>query len=102
MVWRSRPEEVTARSVLESFGPGARVGDVARRHRLLPSQLTTRCRQARDGGRALPLDAAGSLSLPEFAPSVVDAPDLAQEFCRDRIETGDMVIRVPRRILAGA
>ncbi|MCE6949530.1 transposase [Cereibacter sphaeroides] len=38
---RQWPDEVKARIVAESFAPGVRVGDVARRHGVLPSQLTT-------------------------------------------------------------
>lgn len=38
---RDWPDEVKAQIVLESLAPGARVVDVARRHRLPPSQLTT-------------------------------------------------------------
>jgi transposase-like protein len=75
------------------------VGDVARRHRLLPSQLTMWRRQARDGRLALPVDAPGLPTLAEFVPLVVDAPDPAptSDRSRDRIEieTGGMVIRLP-------
>ncbi|TDX22246.1 transposase [Rhodovulum visakhapatnamense] len=61
--WRSWPDEVKARIVLESFAHGARVGDVARRHRVLPSQLTTWRRQARI---AFPVDAPGLPTPAEF------------------------------------
>lgn len=68
---RQWPDEVKARIVAESFAPGVRVGDVARRHGVLPSQLTTWRRQAKDGHLALPWESLG-LSEPGFVPLVVD------------------------------
>ncbi|KAF0186664.1 MAG: hypothetical protein FD160_318 [Caulobacteraceae bacterium] len=53
----------------ESFAPGARVSAVAARHRVLPQQLTTWRRAAREGRLALPAD-AGEM----FAPLVIDPP----------------------------
>ncbi|MEM9147395.1 MAG: transposase, partial [Pseudomonadota bacterium] len=38
---RSWLDKEKARIVLESFAPGARVDDVARRHRLTPQHLST-------------------------------------------------------------
>jgi transposase len=96
---RTWPDEVKARIVMESFAPGARVGDVARRHRLLPSQLTTWRRQAREGRIALPVDAPSLPTPAEFVPLVVDAPAPTPRSDRSRdrieIETGGMVIRLP-------
>ncbi|MFO7856119.1 MAG: transposase [Paracoccaceae bacterium] len=66
---RSWSEEVKARIVAESFEPGARVVDVARRHGVAPQQVTTWRREARQGKLALPVDDA----LP-FAALVVDEP----------------------------
>ncbi|MCO8145855.1 transposase [Rhodovulum tesquicola] len=101
---RSWPDEVKARIVMESFAPGARVGAVARRHRVLPSQLTTWRRQAREGRIALPVDAPGLPTPAEFVPLVVDAPDPTPSSDRGRdrieIETGGMVIRLPGTIPA--
>ena len=37
---RRWPDEVKARIVAESFQPGARVGEVARRHDIIPHQLS--------------------------------------------------------------
>ena len=48
---RQWPDEVKARIVAESFVPGARVGEVARRHGVLPSQLTTWRRMGSCGKR---------------------------------------------------
>ncbi len=55
---RAWPYEVKARIVLESFEPGARVVDVARRYGIAPQQLTAWRRLARQGKLALPVDEA--------------------------------------------
>ena len=64
-------DEVKARIVAESFVPGARVGDVARRHDVVPSQLTTWRRLAREGRLALPWDFPGEPE-PGFVPLMVE------------------------------
>ena len=94
---RTWPDEAKARIVLESFAPGARVGEVARRHRLLPSQLTTWRRHAREGRIALPVDAPGLLTAAEFVPLIVDAPAAPPRSGQDRIEieADGLVIRLP-------
>ncbi len=46
---RSWPDDVKAQIVRESFEPGARVSEVARRHRISPQQLTLWRRAAREG-----------------------------------------------------
>ena len=53
---RAWPDEVKARIVLESFEPGARAVDVARRYGIAPQQLTAWRRLARQGKLALPVD----------------------------------------------
>ncbi len=65
---RRWPDEVKARIVRESFEEGERVGDVARRHGLLPQQLTSWRRAAREGRLAIPLDDGDA----GFVPVVVD------------------------------
>jgi len=66
---RTWPDEVKARIVLESFEPGARVVDVARRHGIAPQQLTAWRRLARQGKLALPVDEAATQT---FATLVID------------------------------
>ena len=96
---REWPDEVKSRIVGESFAPGARVVDVARRHRLLPSQLTTWRRHAREGRLALPEEAQGMERAAEFVPLVLEASESACSSGRSderiEIETGGVLVRLP-------
>ncbi len=66
---RSWPDAVKARLVLESLQPGARVGEIARRHGMAPQHLSSWRRHAREGKLALP---ASALCEPAFAALMVD------------------------------
>lgn len=68
--YRRWPEAVKARIVAESFQPGARVVDVARRHDLVPHQLSDWRRQARLGLLALPAEAMEGVSASAVAAFV--------------------------------
>jgi transposase len=73
--YRRWPEAAKARIVAESFQPGARVVDVARRHELAPHQLSDWRRQARQGLLALSaeaMEAVGTAAAPAFVPVSVD------------------------------
>lgn len=108
-VRRQWPDEVKARIVAESFVPGVRVGDVARRHGVLPSQLTTWRRMAKDGHLALPLESVG-LSEPDFVPLIAEedaapaaaaaVPSVAGKRMEMPIEVvvGAVVVRLPAEV----
>lgn len=103
--YRRWPAEVKARIVAESFQPGVRVVDVARRHGLAAHQLSDWRRHARQGLLVLPADAMTGMSednLPAFVPVSIkpDGPDPSEETDRTggaiTIEIGhDLVLRVP-------
>lgn len=100
---RTWPDEEKLRIVMESYVPGARVGDVARKYRLLPSQLTTWRRMAREGRFGLPPDVSGVPDAGGFVPLMLDGGSPCPPPNRDqRIEIvfGDMTIRLPATVSA--
>ncbi|MBE0455511.1 MAG: transposase [Roseovarius sp.] len=108
--YRRWPEAVKARIVADSFQPGARVVDVARRHEIAPHQLSDWRRQARQGLLALPAEAMDGLAddaLPAFVPVAVDGDAESPSVGADGaegvvgIELGcGLVVRVPGGVSA--
>ena len=108
--YRRWPDEVKARIVAESFQPGVRVVDVARRHGLAAHQLSDWRRRARQGKLVLSADAMADVSsdaLPAFVPVSVEPEDDAPSVEADgtggviTIEIGgELVLRVPADVPA--
>ena len=76
---RRWPEALKARIVAESFAPGARVVDVARRHGVVAHQLSDWRRQARDGILALPAELLIGLSPSSMPPAEIGFVPLSVE-----------------------
>ena len=92
---RRWPDEVKARIVAETFAPGARVADVARRHGLRPAHLSSWRRLARQGKLVLPADDG-----PVFAPLLLEeavsaASPRAEREGSIELEVGDVTVRLP-------
>ena len=102
---RRWPEAVKGRIVAESFAPGARVCDVARRYRMTGQQLTAWRRAARDGSLALPGDAVGPGALGLVSLEVDTAVEMAEGTAsaerRERLVVGrdDRIEIVAGRVL---
>ncbi|MFT6105343.1 MAG: transposase [Paracoccaceae bacterium] len=102
---RRWPNDVKARIVGESFQPGVRVIDVARRYQIIPHQLSDWRRQAREGLLVLPAEVmcqADAARASNFVPITVEAeaaPPPERQDAADGIidiQIGDgIVMRVP-------
>ncbi len=95
---RSWPDDVKGRIVAESFEPGARVADVARRHGIGAQHLSTWRRLARDGKIVVPVDEPMFARL-EITPQDEAVPDpLPGHFVE--IDTGGVTVRLPGDCMA--
>jgi transposase len=100
---RNWPPDVKGRIVRETLAPGATVSGVARRHGLMPQQVTTWRRLARQGRLALPEapenETAGEDDAGAFAALVVaeDPPPEPATAAEGSIElvVGTVVVRLP-------
>jgi transposase len=92
---RSWPEAVKAQIVVESFAPGARVIDVARRHGVAPQQVTAWRRDARKGRLALSVEDAAPFAalVVEEPPAAASAPSPPPPSMIE-IEAGGVVVRL--------
>lgn len=88
---RSWPDDEKGRIVMESFGPGARVCDVARRHGMTPQQLSTWRGLAKKGKLALP-ETPGTEAT--FAVLAVDDAIPRQGAGMIEIEAAGVVVRL--------
>ena len=91
---RSWPEAVKARIVAESFAPGARVVDVARRHQVAPQQVTAWRRDARKGRLTLPVDEAAPFAALVVEEPLAAAPAPSWPPPMIEIEAGGVVVRL--------
>jgi len=90
---RTWPDDVKGRIVAESFEPGVRVADVARRHGMAAQHLSTWRRLARDGKIVVPVDEPMFARL-EIAPQDDAVPDPPPGHFVE-IDTGGVTVRLP-------
>lgn len=88
---RSWPDEEKGRIVMESFAPGARVCDIARRHGMTPQQLSSWRGLAKKGKLALP-EIPGTEAA--FAVLAVDDAIARQGTGAIEIEAAGIVLRL--------
>ncbi len=99
--YRRWPDDVKARIVAESFQPGVRVADVARRHGLASHQLSDWRRQARQGLLALPAEMMAGVAEdgePAFVPVMVASEEKDKRPADGSITIefgGGVMMRVP-------
>ena len=91
---RTWPPEVKLRIVAESHAPGAMVSEVARRHRLMPSQLTTWRRLHREGK----LGPSPATTLPAFVPLMLAEPEAAASCPAPEPDMDPDLVTTPERL----
>lgn len=91
---RSWSEAVKAQIVAESFAPGARVVDVARRHGMAPQQVTAWRRDARQGRLALPVEDAAPFAALVVEEPLAAAPASSSPLPMIEIEAGGVVVQL--------
>ena len=96
---RRWPKDLKARIVAESFQPGARVVDVARRHDLAAHQLSDWGRQARQGLLTLPAELM--TSVPPFEDGPIEPAFVPLALTTEPEESGD-ALPVPEPVAAAS
>ena len=96
---RTWPDDVKGRIVAESFEPGARVADVARRHGMAAQHLSTWRRQAREGKIVVPVDEPMFARLEIGSQVEVASGSPTDGFVE--IDTGGITIRLSGDSAAG-
>jgi len=96
---RTWPDDVKGRIVAESFEPGARVSEVARRHGMAAQHLSTWRRLARDGKIVVPVDGPMFARL-EIAPQDEAVPEPPTDGFVE-IDTDGITIRLSGTTPAG-
>ena len=94
---RSWSDAVKAQIVMESYAPGAKVCDVARRHEMAPQHLSSWRSLAKKGKLVLPMpDDGESLFAPiAILPDAAPVPEAPPTDGMIVIEAGGAIIRVP-------
>jgi transposase len=100
---RSWPDEVKARIVRESLEPGARVSEVARRHRMSPQQLTHWRRATRQGRLPITVGCDEKVGDTPFVPlAIAVEQDEPVSFVSERIviEMNGIAVKLPAETAA--
>ena len=90
---RRWPQDLKARIVAESFGPGARVCDVAAKYGLIARHLSEWRGQARKGELVAPINAA-----PAFVPLVIER-SVADTASAASADTGVITVEICGAVL---
>ena len=94
---RTWSDEAKARIVMESYAPGAKVCDVARRHGMAPQHLSTWRGLARKGKLVLPIpdDGEGLFAPIEVLPEAALPSEATPASGMIEIEASGAIVRVP-------